>query len=81
MISRSLFKKDSDEWETPEDLYQQLDDEFHFNLDPCSTDKNHKTVLYYTKKEDGLKQSWGGVPRLVQSTIQQCKRVGKESIP
>ena len=60
MISDVLFKKDSDEWETPEDLYQQLDDEFHFNLDPCCTDKNHKTVLYYTKKEDGLKQSWGG---------------------
>ena len=25
----------SDDWRTPEDLYKKLDDEFHFNDDPC----------------------------------------------
>ena len=55
-----LFKSDADEWETPQDLYDRLNEEFSFNLDPCSTDENHKTVLYYTEKENGLKQSWGG---------------------
>ncbi len=24
-----------DDWETPEELYDQLDDEFHFDFDPC----------------------------------------------
>jgi site-specific DNA-methyltransferase (adenine-specific) len=76
-----LLKSDSDEWETPQDLYDQLNQEFDFTLDPCSSDDNHKTVLYYTKQENGLKQSWGGVPSVLQSTIQRGETVGAESIP
>ena len=53
MISDVLFSCQTDEWVTPDDLYQRLNDEFEFNLDPCSTDENHKTVMYYTKREDG----------------------------
>lgn len=60
MISNVIFKSNTDEWTTPDDLYQQLNAEFEFNLDPCSTDENHKTAMYYTKREDGLKQPWGG---------------------
>lgn len=55
-----LFKSNADEWETPQDLYDQLNEEFSFNLDPCSTEENHKAVMYFTEKENGLKQSWGG---------------------
>lgn len=25
------------EWETPQDFFDKLNEEFHFNLDPCST--------------------------------------------
>lgn len=76
-----LFKSNADEWETPQDLYDQLNEEFAFTLDPCSTDENHKTVLYYTEKENGLKQSWGGVSSILQSTIQPGETMGAESIP
>ena len=51
----------SDEWETPQDLYMKLDEEFNFNLDPCATDLNHKCERYFTKDVDGLKQKWGGI--------------------
>ena len=40
----------SNEWNTPEALFKELNEEFNFNLDPCSTDDNHKCKLYYTKK-------------------------------
>ena len=50
----------TNEWETPADLYKTLDDEFHFTLDPCATEENHKCDKYYTVREDGLKQPWGG---------------------
>lgn len=50
----------SDEWATPDDLFKKLDDEFHFNLDPCASDENHKTPMYFTREQDGLKCSWGG---------------------
>ena len=57
---KTLFSRASDEWSTPDDLYNALDAEFHFTLDPCSTDQNHKCNLYYTQAENGLLQDWGG---------------------
>ena len=57
---KTLFSQASDEWSTPQDVYDKLDAEFHFTLDPCSTDRNHKCTLYYTQAENGLLQNWGG---------------------
>lgn len=57
---KTLFSQASDEWSTPQDVYDKLDAEFHFTLDPCSTDQNHKCALYYTQAENGLLQDWGG---------------------
>lgn len=57
---RAIFTSDSDEYPTPQDLFDDLNDEFHFTLDPCATDDNHKCTLYYTQDEDGLLQNWGG---------------------
>lgn len=34
--------------------------EFHFDLDVCATPENAKCERFFTKAEDGLKQSWGG---------------------
>jgi site-specific DNA-methyltransferase (adenine-specific) len=48
------------EWETPKDLYDRLDAEFHFNLDPCCTRENRKCLRYFTSEVDGLSQSWEG---------------------
>lgn len=48
------------EWETPQDFFDRLNDEFHFTLDPCSTDENAKCRKHYTKADDGLAQDWSG---------------------
>lgn len=55
-----MFSSATDEWYTPMDFFNQLDAEFHFNLDPCATDENHKCAIYFTKEIDGLSQKWGG---------------------
>lgn len=51
------------EWETPPEVFEQLDDEFHFTLDPCATAKNHKCPRYFTEHDicvpDGLEADWG----------------------
>lgn len=60
MINNALYSSNSDEWATPKEIYKQLDDEFHFNLDPCASDTNHKCDKYYTTENDGLSQDWGG---------------------
>lgn len=57
---KGCFLSSSDEWGTPQWLYDELDSEFHFTLDPCSTTENHKCEKYYTLADDGLNQSWGG---------------------
>lgn len=47
-------------WCTPQDFFAELDLEFHFNLDPASTDKSAKCEKHFTPEDDGLKQDWGG---------------------
>lgn len=60
MVTKGLFTSNTDEWYTPIDFFNELDAEFHFNLDPCATDENHKCDRYFTKEIDGLSQKWGG---------------------
>lgn len=59
------------EWATPMAFFNELDKEFHFTLDPCSTHENAKCEKHYTKEDDGLKQDWGGAVGFLQSTIRQ----------
>lgn len=65
MVNKALFSSKSDEWSTPQDIYEALDNEFNFNLDPCSTADNHKCEKYFTAEDDGLLQNWGGVSSLL----------------
>ena len=67
--AETIFSSSSDEWNTPEEIYKELDAEFHFSLDPCSAKDNHKTEYYFTKEDNGLLQFLGGAKRLLQSTI------------
>lgn len=55
-----MFSSKSNEWETPQDLFDKLNKEFNFTLDPCSTHDNFKCKKHYTIEEDGLKQDWFG---------------------
>ena len=59
MVQQSLFSSATPEWETPQSLFEAVDLEFEFTLDPCSTDENAKCVRHFTKAENGLDQDWG----------------------
>lgn len=48
------------EWETPQDFFEKLNEEYHFELDVCATADNAKCERYFTKEQDGLKQEWKG---------------------
>ena len=41
-MNAALFSSATEEWATPDDFFRALDTEFHFTLDPCSTDANAK---------------------------------------
>ena len=56
-----LFSSKSVVWETPQDLFDKLNEEFHFDLDVCALPENAKCEKYYTPEDDGLSQPWNGV--------------------
>ena len=61
MVDKVLFSHDSDEWQTPKGLYDQLNAEFEFMTDPCTTPDNPLgTKIFYTKEDNGLVQDWKG---------------------
>lgn len=47
------------EWETPPEIFDPLDREFRFTLDPCATEKTARCLLYFTESENGLAKEWG----------------------
>ena len=60
MLNEGLFSSKTDNWTTPQNFYEELNNEFHFTLDPAADDKNHKCKIYFTEKDNGLLQNWGG---------------------
>ena len=52
------FSSNSNEWATPKSLFDTLDEEFLFTLDPCATKDNAKCSKFYTQEDDGLSQNW-----------------------
>ena len=59
-LTEGMFSSRTDEWGTPSVIFSQLDAEFHFDLDPCSTHENAKCKDHYTIEDDGLTKNWGG---------------------
>ena len=57
-IHESLYSSRSEEWFTLRDFFNQLNDGFHFTLDPCATPENAKCEVFYTKEDEGLIQDW-----------------------
>lgn len=56
----AAMTSNKDDWETPQALFDQLNEEFHFTLDAASNDQNAKCEHHYTAENSGLERSWGG---------------------
>ena len=55
---KALFSKASDEWETPQWLFDLLFKEFRFGMDAAASEGNNKAYYYIDKEEDALKRDW-----------------------
>ena len=55
-----IFSSDDMTWETPQNIFNKLDNEFNFTLDVCALAETAKCKKYYTPDTDGLKQEWNG---------------------
>jgi site-specific DNA-methyltransferase (adenine-specific) len=45
-------------WATPQKLFDELNKEFNFTLDPCAIPENAKCEKFYTPEDDGLSKDW-----------------------
>ena len=59
-INDSWYSSSTDLWATPRKVFEALDAEFHFDLDPCAVPENAKCARFFTPEQDGLAQDWGG---------------------
>lgn len=57
-LNAGMMSSATDEWATPQDFFDGLNQEFGFGLDVCATAENAKCDAYYTKEQDGLTQAW-----------------------
>ena len=58
MLNKGMFTSNTDMWETPQALFDELDKEFHFTIDVCAVPENAKCERYFTPAQNGLKQDW-----------------------
>ena len=86
MNTAVMFSSTTNEWETPQEFFDKLNEEFNFTLDPCATPKNAKCKKFYTIKEDGLKQNWQGETvfcnppygRAIKDWVRKCYEESKK---
>ncbi len=60
-ITEAIYSSKTDMWETPQWLFDELNEEFGFTVDVCATKDNAKCKRFFSPEEDGLKQEWTGV--------------------
>lgn len=87
MINRALFTSKNQEWETPQELFNQLNEEFNFTIDLAGNSINHKLQHYYNLEQDSLKQDWSNqraflnppYGRKIGQWIKKCAKTQQEN--
>lgn len=82
-VDTALSSHKRDDWPTPDDFFQKLNDEFHFTLDVCADGDNHKCERYFDIEQNGLSQSWSEErvfcnPPYGRQILQWCKKAYEE---
>jgi len=60
-MNSGMFTSTTDLWETPQELFDDLNSFYHFDIDVCAIPGNAKCERYFTPEDDGLSQSWNGI--------------------
>lgn len=86
MNTEVMFSTGNNNWSTPQSFFDRLNSVFHFTLDPCADDMNHKCDQYYTEQDDGLAKNWGGkqffviLHILVRQNIKVVRKIGLRNV-
>lgn len=77
----ACFSSKTDNWSTPQTFFDELNKEFHFTLDPCANEQNHKCDLFFTKGQNGLTKDWGAHSFLQSFLWERYRKMGRVFIP
>ncbi|EOT38241.1 phage N-6-adenine-methyltransferase [Enterococcus dispar] len=55
---KAIMTSDNQDWETPQELFDNLNNEFDFELDAFASDKNAKCKHFFTERDDAFQQDW-----------------------
>jgi phage N-6-adenine-methyltransferase len=58
MQTEVMFSSATDNWETPQLFFNELNEEFHFQLDVCADNDNAKCSEFFDVEANGLAQTW-----------------------
>lgn len=61
MFNKAMWSSETDMWASPQWLFDDLNNEFGFELDVCALPSNAKCEKYFTPEIDGLMQEWKGI--------------------
>lgn len=61
VFNKVMWSSETDMWSSPQWLFDDLNDEFGFELDVCALPSNAKCEKYFTPEIDGLMQEWKGI--------------------
>jgi phage N-6-adenine-methyltransferase len=54
------FSSATDDWATPQDLFDKLNELYGFDLDVCASKDNAKCKKFFSVEDNGLAQPWTG---------------------
>lgn len=58
MVSPALYSSVKEDWETPDDLYEEYDKRFQFKVDLAASASNAKCAQYFNKEMNSLNCDW-----------------------
>ena len=58
MINKGMYTSNKDDWETPQELFDELKKEFDIRFDVCASEQNAKYEHFWTKEDDCLSKQW-----------------------
>ncbi len=73
------FSTGKDDWGTPQDLFDALNEEFNFTLDPCADNNNHKCAKVLHHRAGRFGAVMGGRNGILQPAVQQKNKNKRRS--
>lgn len=79
-----MFSSATDEWATPQEFFDELNEEFHFTLDPAANEENHKCETFFTKNKTGSLVRGEGtrcsaIPLMGAKSESGCRKRGRST--